>query len=154
MAGVTVPVGSGHFATTTANGYYTITNVLSGSYIIAPTLSGYSFSPVTRSVTVPPDAAGQDFTLTQTFTTSGRVTSGSGAAMPGVTIWAGSDLSATTNATGYYVFGNLLAGTYVLTPTYYGYTFSPITHIVTGPPDATEQDFAVSYRVYLALIQR
>jgi len=43
---------------------YSFTDVPEGTYTIVPSKSGYSFSPVTRSVTVPPDASGQDFTAT------------------------------------------------------------------------------------------
>ena len=49
--------------TTDATGAYTITNLSAGTYTITPTLAGYAFYPPTRTVTLPPDAAGQDFTI-------------------------------------------------------------------------------------------
>jgi hypothetical protein len=62
VAGVLVSIAPGSSATTDAGGYYTITNVLSGTYTLTPALSGYTFSPITRTVSVPPDATAQDFT--------------------------------------------------------------------------------------------
>jgi hypothetical protein len=41
---------------------YTVTGLLTGTYTLTPTLAGYTFEPVTRTVSVPPDASGQDFT--------------------------------------------------------------------------------------------
>jgi hypothetical protein len=51
------------------------------------------------------------------YSISGRVTDESGSPMFGVTISAGSGLSATTDASGYYTFTGLISGTYTLTPT-------------------------------------
>jgi hypothetical protein len=54
-----ISAGGTYSATTNAGGWYTIT-VPSGTYTITPA-PGYFWSPETRSVTVPPSAAGQDF---------------------------------------------------------------------------------------------
>jgi hypothetical protein len=51
-------------AFTDAAGDYSITGVLTGTYTLAPSKAGYTFTPETRTVTVPPDATGQDFTGT------------------------------------------------------------------------------------------
>jgi len=64
ISGVTVSAGSGGSAVTDASGYYTLFGVITGMYTLTPTKTGYTFSPVTRTVSVPPDAAGQDFTGT------------------------------------------------------------------------------------------
>jgi hypothetical protein len=48
----------------------------------------------------------------------------------------------------------LISGTYTLTPTKSGYTFSPPSRTVSVPPNATGQDFTASYRVYLPLALR
>jgi hypothetical protein len=62
ISGVAVSAGAGGSATTDANGYYTITDLSNGTYTLTPTKSGYTFSPPSRTVSVPPDATGQDFT--------------------------------------------------------------------------------------------
>jgi hypothetical protein len=60
--GAVLSTNIGHSATTNANGDYTITGLITGTYTIIPAKAGYTFSPVSRTVTVPPDAAGQNFT--------------------------------------------------------------------------------------------
>jgi Tol biopolymer transport system component/pimeloyl-ACP methyl ester carboxylesterase len=64
IPGVTVSTHAGHGATTNANGDYTITGLITGTYTITPNNIGYTFSPTSRTVTVPPNATGQDFTGT------------------------------------------------------------------------------------------
>jgi hypothetical protein len=54
-----ISAGGTYSATTNANGYYTLT-IPSGAYTITPA-PGYFWSPATRTVAVPPPAAGQDF---------------------------------------------------------------------------------------------
>ena len=62
VSGVVVSAGTGGSATTNASGYYTITGLVTGTYTLTPTKSGYTFSPPSRTVSVPPSATGQDFT--------------------------------------------------------------------------------------------
>jgi hypothetical protein len=66
ISGVTVSAGADSFAMTDASGAYTITNLGTGTYTLAPTKSGWTFTPPTRTVSVPPSATGQDFVGTST----------------------------------------------------------------------------------------
>lgn len=59
IAGVHIDAGDTYSATTDAGGQYTLT-VPADTYTLAPDL-GYFWSPVSRTVTVPPDATGQNF---------------------------------------------------------------------------------------------
>jgi PKD repeat protein len=79
--GVNVSNGSSS-TTTNSSGAYTLSGVANGTYTLTPSLSGYTFSPTTRSVTVSgANVTGQNFTGTPpanvppvanfTFTTSG-----------------------------------------------------------------------------------
>jgi len=63
IAGVTVAAGAGGSATTAASGDYTITGLVAGTYTLTPAKAGYTFSPPSRTVSVPPDATGQDFAV-------------------------------------------------------------------------------------------
>jgi hypothetical protein len=54
ISGVIVSSNSGGSAITNASGVYTITDIITGTYTITPTLNGYRFAPVTRTVTLPP----------------------------------------------------------------------------------------------------
>jgi hypothetical protein len=62
ITGVTVSTNTGHSATTNTNGDYAITGLAGGTYTITPSKAGYTFSPTSRTVTVPPSATGQNFT--------------------------------------------------------------------------------------------
>jgi pimeloyl-ACP methyl ester carboxylesterase len=62
ISDVTVSAGAGGSAATNASGTYTLTGLITGTYTLTPTKAGYTFTPATRTVSVPPDATGQDFT--------------------------------------------------------------------------------------------
>ncbi|MCL4507817.1 MAG: PKD domain-containing protein [Chloroflexi bacterium] len=66
LSGVTIAAMSGISTSTDtdASGYYTLTGLISGTDTLTPSLTGYTFSPSNRTVSVPPDASGQDFTGT------------------------------------------------------------------------------------------
>ena len=151
LAGVVLSSTVGITATVDASGAYTFTNLLSGTYAVTPTLSGYTFLPLSRTVSVPPDQAGVDFMARPlTYTVSGRVATPGGEPLTGVTLSSTAGVSATTEASGTYTFTNLLSGTHALTPTMAGFTFSPESRAVTGPPDQAGVDFTarpLSYTV-------
>lgn len=65
-----------------------------------------------------------------TWSVSGTVTTGAGVGISGVTISTGA-ASTTTNSSGAYTLGGLANGTYTLTPSLSGYTFSPASSSVT-----------------------
>lgn len=61
---VTVSDNAGHTTTTNDNGNYTLSGLSSGTYRITPTRDGFTFSPSSMSVSVPPSATGRDFKTT------------------------------------------------------------------------------------------
>jgi len=61
LSGVTVSAGAGVEATTNATGDYAITDLITGTFTLTPNRNDYTFSPSSRTVSVPPSAAGQDF---------------------------------------------------------------------------------------------
>jgi hypothetical protein len=143
ISGVTISAGS-ETTTTSSNGSYTISGLTAGSYTIRASKTNCTFSPSSRSVSVPPDRSSQNFTAdctVPTYTVSGQVTDGSGDPLDGVTITTDTGATATTGSDGSYSLADLPEGTYTLTPTLAGYTFDPASLTVTVPPDASEQDF-------------
>jgi hypothetical protein len=130
-------------ATTDSSGTYSFTGLKKGSYTITPSLTGYTFSPTSASATVSnANVTGKDFTATSsTHRISGTV---SGAIASGVTVklsGAGSK-SATTDSSGTYSFTGLVNGSYTITPSLTGYTFSPTSASVTlSSLDITGADF-------------
>jgi hypothetical protein len=94
LAGVTVSADPGLSDIVDRDGNFTISGLDAGTYLLAPGLSGYAFYPAQCSVTVPPDQAGQDFTiLAQPVSTS---------PVPGTSAsLAYSDTQGGTHATGF-----------------------------------------------------
>ena len=148
VSGVTISADTGGSTATDSDGAYAIAGLSTGTYTLTPSKSGYTFSPYSRTVSVPPYATGQDFVGSssggETFTISGVVTDADGDALSGVTVSAGAGVDATTDANGDYATTDLVAGTYTLTPSKSGYIFSPATRTVSVPPDATGEDFVGS----------
>jgi PKD repeat protein len=76
-----------------------------------------------------------------TYTISGTITTAAGAGINGVSVSNGST-SATTNASGAYTLSGVANGTYTLTPSLSGYTFSPVNRSVTvSSANVTAQNF-------------
>jgi hypothetical protein len=86
ISGVTVSTGSVS-ATTNASGAYTLTGLANGTYTLTPSLTGYTFSPTSRSVTVssanvtaqnftgtPPTGGSQTYTNTTDFAINDNAT--------------------------------------------------------------------------------
>ncbi|NNJ11527.1 hypothetical protein EKD04_014415 [Chloroflexales bacterium ZM16-3] len=158
LYGVTVSDGT-RTATTDSSGNYTLNSVPVGSYTLTPTRSGYSFSPVTRDVTVNGNLSGKDFIATiVTYTISGRITASDGSGTPDIVVtatrmyaypWGESDvITATTGIDGTYTISDISVGTYTLTPAKASYGFSPISRSITVSSDVTGQDFTSATPVY------
>jgi len=124
-AKVTLSGAASALATTDASGNYSFSGLPNGSYVVTPSQSGYSFSPSSASVSMSSASkSGVNFTATAIVTTysiSGKV-SGSTAK---VTLSGSSSALTTTDASGNYSFSGLPNGSYVVTPTQSGYSFTP-----------------------------
>ncbi len=134
MAGIAVNLSGASIASTTTNGSgaYSFGSLGNGAYTVTPSLSGYAFSPTNRSATISGgNVSGTNFTGTSTRTSSISGTVSPAAA--GVTIALGgtSTGSATTDSSGNYSFAGLARGSYSLTPSQSGYTFTPATLAVS-----------------------
>ncbi|WP_240695926.1 collagen binding domain-containing protein, partial [Candidatus Chloroploca sp. Khr17] len=140
LGGVIISDGT-RLANTTSSGDYTISDVPAGSYTLTPSKDGFSFSPTSLSVTVNGDLTGQNFTATLlTFTISGRVTDANGNGLGSVTISDGTRLANTTSS-GDYTISDVPVGSYTLTPSKDGFSFSPTSLSVTVNGDLTGQNF-------------
>ena len=147
VADVMISDDEGNSVTTYASGVYTMT-VGYGPYTITPSKAGYIFSPISRTVPVPPNATNQNFTATPIYSISGHIVDNNNNALAGVTLSAGANYTTTTDANGNYTLNGLPAGTYPLTPAKPGYTFSPALRNVTVPASATAQNFVGSLITY------
>jgi len=149
--GVTINLtGADNKSTTTdADGKYTFTGLLNGSYTVTPVKTGFTFTLSSRAVNVSgANITGLDFVaavyVEPTYTISGVV---SGVVLEGVTIALSGTGSAstTTNASGNYSFPNLVNGSYTVTPSKSGHNFSPANRSVTvSGADRTNINFESS----------
>ncbi|MGQ9556046.1 MAG: carboxypeptidase regulatory-like domain-containing protein, partial [Anaerolineae bacterium] len=71
IAGVTIAATGGHSGITASDGRYTLSGLPAGTYTLTPSRDGYFFSPSSRTVTVPPDGTGKDFTALACVAPSG-----------------------------------------------------------------------------------
>ncbi|MBI5074886.1 MAG: carboxypeptidase regulatory-like domain-containing protein [Nitrospirae bacterium] len=150
LSGVTMTLSGASSGTTTtdASGNYTFSGLANGSYTVAPSRTGYTFTPVNRAVTISSaNVTGQNFTaqaaVPGSYSISGTVTLGvsplSGVA---ITLSGASSGTTTTDASGNYSFTGLANGSYTVTPGLAGYTFTPVNRAVTvSGANVTGQNF-------------
>ncbi len=128
-----VQISGGQNATTMTDmsGNYTFNQLPSGfDYTVTPAASDHSFAPTSRTLTgVTNNQTGQNFTGTKTkFTLAGGLigmVNGVPIPLSDVTVILSGTASSTYNGSAFFVFPNLLPGTYTLTPIKEGWTFSP-----------------------------
>ncbi len=135
--------------TTDPSGTYTFTGLANGSYSLAPSMTGYTFSPLSTSITINnASVTAVDFAAKSnpgpTYSISGTVTlSGYGLTSVTVTLTGATIKTAATDSSGDYTFTGLANGSYSVSPSMTGYTFSPPSSPVTiNNGDATAIDFA------------
>jgi hypothetical protein len=125
--------GSGT-ATTDASGNYSFTGLMNGTYTITPSLMGYTFTPPSRSVPVNGgNVTSINFTaaVATTFSISGTISPTSAGSGTLLTLSGGASGTVTADSSGNYSFAGLLNGTYTVTPSKSGYTFSPASQTLT-----------------------
>lgn len=138
LSGATVTLsGAGSASVTTdASGKYTFGDLANGSYTITLSKTGFTFIPASIPQTLNnASITAVNFTATSvaTFSISGTVTFG-GLGLSGVTMMlSGISATATTDASGNYIFSGLVNGSYTITPSKTGFTFSPSSVIQTSP---------------------
>jgi hypothetical protein len=132
LTGVTITLSgqSNASAVTNSSGVYSISGLAAGTYTVAASLAGYTFSPTSQGVTLTSANGTANFTATaQTWNISGAISP----AVSGVSIALSGQSSGTTvsDSSGNYAFTGLANGSYTLTPSQTSYTFTPATQAVT-----------------------
>jgi subtilisin family serine protease len=149
LGGVSISDGAGHTTLSAADGSYTFSGLLSGSYTITPSKAEYAFTPASAPVALGPSASAVDFSASLlTYTISGRVTSDGVNGLGGVSISDGAGHNTLSEADGSYTFSGLPAGTYTITPSKTEYTFTPASTPVNLGPSANAVDFIASMLTY------
>ncbi len=118
-------------ATTTANssGAYSFTGLANGAYTITASKSGFTFSPSTLQV---PSAEpmSQARTLPRrptTYSISGTISPAANGSGATVKLAGATSATTTANSSGAYSFTGLANGSYTITASKSGFTFSPST---------------------------
>jgi len=125
--------GASTATTTTTTGSYAFSSMPNGTYTATPSLTGYTFSPASSTVTINGGNVAFDKFVASIIPPLTYSISGS-AVLQGVTINLSGGGSATTDAHGVYTFSGLANGSYTLTPSKTGFTFTPgsVTVAVSG----------------------
>ena len=124
---VTLSGQSSATVTADASGNYSFGGLANGSYTVTPAKTGLTFSPPNQPVTLNgASTTGLNFTV-QTWTISG--TAGVGSAT--VTLSGASSAAAIADSSGNYTFSGLVNGSYMVTPTKSGFTFTPASQSAT-----------------------
>jgi Carboxypeptidase regulatory-like domain len=136
-SGATVTLSGAGAAATTADGSgaYTFTGLANGTYAVTPSRAGYTFSPTSLNATVNgANVTGINFTATaqtNTFSISGTITPTAGGSGAAVMLSGPAAATTTADTSGNYSFTGLANGTYTVTPSNTGYTFSPVSQSVS-----------------------
>jgi hypothetical protein len=149
-AGATVGLGGAAAASTVADasGAYSFSGLLAGSYVVIPSKTGYTFSPSTSTVTITSASLmGVNFSgspAATTYAISGSVSPAFGGA--GTTVALSGTASATTvvDSTGAFAFSGLAPGSYTVTPSKSGYSFTPADQTVSVTADVSGMTFAAT----------
>lgn len=138
-AGATVTL-SGPFGTTTttdSRGNFSFKGLPSGVYAVTPTKTGFTFTPATLTTALDSNnVSGLDFAATKKvvepkFSIGGLITPATNGAAATVTLTGPATATATSDSSGRFSFANLPAGTYHVTPSKNGFTFSPASQSTT-----------------------
>jgi inhibitor of cysteine peptidase len=152
VSGVTVTLSgtsSSSEVTTDASGKYRFSGIRNGNYTVTPSMDGKTFFPVSLAVTVKnSDLTNQNLEAVvgtePTYTLSGTVLTAGGSGIEGVkvSVTGATAGSVFTDAEGQYSVSGLVNGSYAVTPSKTGYTFTPgsISATVNGV-DLTGQNF-------------
>jgi hypothetical protein len=153
QSGGTITLSGSTNGTTATNGsgIYSFSGLVDGGYTVTPSMTGYTFTPANRSITLSgTNSTENNFTSAAvimppaTYSISGAV---SGATLVGVTInlTGAATTSTTTDASGTFSIPGLANGAYTVTPVKTGYTFTPSSSAATvSGVNITGKDFVAT----------
>jgi hypothetical protein len=158
LPGVTVSAGAGGETVTDASGIYIITGLITGTYTLTPTLTGHTFSPPTRTISVPPDGLGQDFEARPLVPAEADFVGGPTVGPPPLTV-VFTNTSTGDYDTSLWLFGDGVTSTVPSpTHTYTAVGAYTVTLTVAGlggtDTEVKERYITVRYGVYLPVILR
>ena len=134
---------------TSTGGTYSFTGLTNGTYVVTPSVSDYVFTPASQNVTVNyASVAGVNFSGSIQGVAGTITITGTDLPLPGSTVAVAGSAGTFTGATsdnGAYSIGGVPDGTYTVTPSLGGYTFSPTSQTVqVSGAYTTGVDFAAT----------
>ena len=149
-AGASVSLTGSSAATVTADaaGNYTFSGLQNGSYLVTPGKAGFIFTPASQPASVnSSNVTAVNFSSTATYGISGTI-AGAGGAGATVTLTGASTATAIADASGNYAFSGLLNGSYTVTPSKAGFTFTPASMAATVNNSSVTVNFGtVTYSI-------
>ena len=112
-------------------GNYSFSGLANGAYTVTPGKAGFTFTPASTSVNVNGgNVMGVNFSsVAQIFSIAGNI-SGPGGSGASLALTGAANTTTTSDSAGNYVFSGLQTGSYVVTHTLNGFTFSPSSQAV------------------------
>ena len=149
--GATVRLSGGATVSTTADasGNFSFSGLTDGGYTVTVTKTGYTFTPASAAVNLSGSNQTVSFTsaaVVQTYTISGTI-SGAGGNGATVALTGASTANTTADASGKFSFSGLSDGSYTVTVTRTGYTFTPASAPVTLSGSNQTVSFASLYTI-------
>lgn len=154
ITGVTVRLSpSGQTVVTGSDGTYEFTELSPGDYTIAPSKSGFDFSPASHKISLSgEEMTGLDFAGREvigppsTYKLSGQIQTEAGKALEDVRLLIDPPVveEVISETKGKYAFGELQEGNYTIKPKKTGFTFEPTEITVTANRDVSGQNFVAS----------
>src|SRR6185503_14171575 len=157
ISGALSPTPDGSFTTMTLtgdasrtvsadiNGNYSFNGLVNGAYTVTPTKTGYVFSPASQTVTIADgNAPALNFTA-QSVKITGTITPGATGAGTTLTLSGASTGTTTADASGGFSFQALANGTYTVTPSRSGFSFTPSsrTIVISNGASVSSVDFSI-----------
>lgn len=131
-----------------ANGDFSFSGLADGAYTIAPSKTGFAFTPANQNVILNgTSVSGESFSAqsVSTYSIRGTISPAARGAQAQVALTGAATATVTADSSGNYVFPGLANGAYVVTPNKSGYTFSPANGTVTlSGADQSAVDFSAS----------
>jgi hypothetical protein len=149
-SGTTLTISGAGTGTTTsdASGNYSFAGLNNGSYNVAPSKTGFTFTPPNQGFTVNgANVTNVNFSATavQTSSISGTLSPLAGGSGATVSLSGPATLSTAADSNGNYSFAGLVAGTYTVTPTLTGYIYTPPSQpVVLSGANAAGINFSAS----------
>jgi carboxypeptidase family protein len=118
--------------TADASGNYTFSGLPAGSYTVTPTKTGFVFSPASQAVSITTaNIINVNFSATPTFSVFGTITPSTSGSGTTVTLSGAGSATTTADTSGNFTFSGLVNGTYTITPSKTGFTFTPASQTAT-----------------------